>query len=345
MVKNHPIEIVKRTIYEYFQKRDFEIFDDLSPIVSVSDNFDKLLLPLHHPARSKSDTYYVNETTVLRTHTSAHQNQLLSLGKTRFLVTGKVFRKDEIDRSHYPVFHQMEGVCIVPKGESPETHLIETLTGLVESLFPGCKYIVNDDYFPFTKPSFEVEVMFNGEWLEVLGCGIVHPTILENNHLKEQFWAFGLGLERLAMILFQIPDIRYFWSEHPKFIDQFKSGQIVKFQPYSELENVRNDISFWIPKKEIIPMMNETGSMKKRWRQDNDFFEIVREVAGDWVENVTCVDKFYHAKKQQHSRTYRITYSPKDPELRNPGEFRAKMLELNQMVRDALESELEVELR
>lgn len=347
-IKNHPLEIIKRKIYDYFAKThgdEYEIFENFSPYVDIVENFDKLLLPKDHPARSKSDTYYVNENTVLRTHTSAHQNQLLAQGKKRFLVTGNVFRKDEINRSHYPVFHQMEGVSIVPKNCDPKESLIETLGGLVECLFPGCEYRVNDDYFPFTEPSFEVEVMYNGEWLEILGSGVVHPKILENNNLTEKYWAFGLGLERLAMILFDIPDIRYFWSDHPKFIDQFASGEIVKFKPYSELENVTNDISFWIPKECIVPTKNETGEMKDRWNEDNDFYEIVREIGGDWVESVKCKDEFFHPKKQKHSRMYRIIYSPNDPELKNPSTFRTKMLELNEKVRNALKSNLNIELR
>jgi phenylalanyl-tRNA synthetase alpha chain len=103
-VSNHPIEILKRHIYEYFDKLsryNFNKFDGLNPIVSIEDNFDKLLIPSDHPARSKSDTYYVDDKTVLRTPTSAHQNQLLLQGFRSFLVTGDVYRKDEIDRLPY----------------------------------------------------------------------------------------------------------------------------------------------------------------------------------------------------------------------------------------------------
>lgn len=163
---NHPIEIVKRSIYKYFDtlpNYKFSKFDDFDPIVSVEDNFDKLLIPNNHPARSKSDTYYFDETKVLRTHTSAHQNQLLSKGLTSFLVTGDVYRKDEIDRSHYPIFHQMEGLSLVPDNVNPEKELIKILSGLVEYLYVGCEHRINSDYFPFTNPSFEIEVKFNGK--------------------------------------------------------------------------------------------------------------------------------------------------------------------------------------
>ena len=102
---NHPIEIVKKKILDYFKSLEdykFDIFEDLLPFVSVEDNFDKLLIPKDHVARSKSDTYYINESTVLRTHTSAHQNELLAKGYKSFLVIGDVYRKDEINMTHYP---------------------------------------------------------------------------------------------------------------------------------------------------------------------------------------------------------------------------------------------------
>lgn len=121
-----PIRLIKERIYRYFQ--GFKTFDELSEVVSVEDNFDLLLIPKDHPSRSRSDTYYLTPDTVLRTHTSAHQNELLARGETQFLVTGDVYRRDEIDRFHYPVFHQMEGVKLVD-GDA-EQDLKTTLTGL-----------------------------------------------------------------------------------------------------------------------------------------------------------------------------------------------------------------------
>ena len=188
--KNHPIEIIKKKIYEYFG-HSFHQFDYLSPKVNVEDNFDKLLIPKHHPARSFSDTYYFDYDTCLRTHTSAHQNELLLKGCEKFLVTGDVYRKDEIDSCHYPVFHQMEGVCIVEENQDPKEELLRVLDGLVSHLFPGCKYRVNEDYFPFTDPSLEIEVKFNGEWLEILGGGIIQD--LENGVIGDPNPDFKVG--------------------------------------------------------------------------------------------------------------------------------------------------------
>ena len=134
-LKNHPIEIIKNIIYKYLTNiRQFDIFDNLDPFVSIEDNFDKLLIPKNHPARSKSDTYYQNENIVLRTHTSAHQNELLSKGHLNFLVSGDVYRKDEIDSHHYPIFHQMECVMVFKKGTSnPRNKTKENLIWLNNS--------------------------------------------------------------------------------------------------------------------------------------------------------------------------------------------------------------------
>lgn len=351
---NHPIEIVKRLVYSYPEFAQFQKFNDLSPIVTTTSNFDNLLIKKDHPARRKSDTFYVNQNTVLRTHTSAHESEIIAQGIHKFLVTGDVYRKDEVDRTHYPVFHQTEGVCLI-EGDSQKCakQLIECITGLVKWLFPGCESRVNDDYFPFTNPSFEVEVKYQGEWLEILGCGVLEPEIMKNNGLEGKCaWAFGLGLERLAMILFNIPDIRCFWSVHPRFLEQFKSinpGDIVIFKPFSVLPSQYQDISFWIPKHRFIQeTIFEEGKSKmiERWNQDNDFFGLIRDICGDWVEKIELKDYFFHTKKQSHSRMYRITYSPNDPDMKSPGQFNTIVLQYQKQIREIIENgNIEVTLR
>ena len=332
----HPIEIIKHKIYEYFGP-DYKTYDDLSPYVSVVDNFDKLLIPQYHPARSRSDTYYLDDNTVLRTHTSAHQNMILSQGITKFLITGDVYRKDEIDSHHYPVFHQMEGVCILEEGQDASSELQKILTGLVEHLFPGCKYRFNPDYFPFTNPSYEVEVEFRGKWLEILGCGVVQPAILANCDMTgKTAWAFGLGLERLAMVLFEIPDIRLFWTTDEAFLQQFTSYDIVKFKPYPKLAPLTKDVSFWVS-TDIDP--------EHKWVRENDFYELCREIGLDMIEKVELFDKFYHSKKQAYSRSYHIIYSSPDLTLANPGEFTSMVNSLHLKIADAIGKQLNVVIR
>lgn len=321
---NHPIEIIKRKIHEHFGE-SFLKFDNLDPVVKIEENFDKLLIPKDHPARAKSDTYYVDETQVLRTHTSAHQNELMSSGHKKFLVTGDVYRKDEIDSSHYPVFHQMEGVCIMEDGQDAKEELLKALDGLVAHLFPGHEYRVSDDYFPFTDPSIEIEVKFGDKWLEILGGGVVQQKILDNCGIKgKTAWAFGLGLERLAMILFKIPDIRYFWTDDVRFVKQFESGSIIEFKEYSKYPSCYKDITFWL---------NDEYKY-------NDFCEIVREIGGDIVESIEVKDNFTHPKTGRVSHCYRVSYRSNDRSLTNEEVDKAQ-----NEIRNLVEKQMNLELR
>ena len=307
--KNHPICIMKSRIYKYLTSLpnyNFDIFDKFNPIVSTYENFDALLLDEKHPARAKTDTYYINEKTVLRTHTSAHQNKLLSNGYTSFIVTGDVYRKDDIDRNHFPVFHQMECLSIINDDKEPVAELKKVLSGLVEYLFPKCEYRFNKDYFPFTEPSFEIEIKNSkGEWIEILGCGITHSEILERNGITKKAWAFGLGLERLCMLLFEIPDIRYFWSTDNKFLSQFNEDSLNKFKPYSKLEPIFRDISFWLDNDDVNKHEDDFV-----WSQHNDFMEAIRDIGNDMIKDVTITSKFFHPKKLKYSYTYRLCFCP-----------------------------------
>jgi phenylalanyl-tRNA synthetase alpha chain len=345
-VENHPINICKNIIYGYFESLSskgyspFKMFDTLSPVVSVDENFDKLLIPVEHPSRSKSDTYYINKDTVLRTHTSAHQYQLLKDGHDNFLVTGDVYRKDEIDATHYPVFHQMEGLAKLPDGVDAIEELKKILSGLVETLFPGCEYRFNDDYFPFTDPSLEVEVMYNGKWLEILGCGVTQRAIIKSAEREGTWWAFGLGLERICMVLFNVPDIRYFWSADERFLKQFTLGEVTKFKAFStNLETEIKDISFWID--------NDQLGKDNVWYAENDFMDIVRNVCGDWVENVEMIDSFTHKKTGRHSKCYRLKLLPIDTKMVDPGIFKDKCISMMTEIKEKLAAndDIHIEIR
>ncbi|PSS11088.1 Phenylalanine--tRNA ligase [Actinidia chinensis var. chinensis] len=209
----HPLGILKNAIYNYFDTtylNKFDKFDDLCLILSVKQNFDDVLVPEDHVCRSYNDTYYVDSQTVLRCHTSAHQAALLRKGFTHFLVTGDVYRRDSIDSTHYPVFHQMEGFRVFNPDDWEASgmngisyaaeDLKKCLEGLARHLFGAVEMRWIDTYFPFTNPSF------------VLGCGVTEQEILKRSGKTNNVaWTFGLGLERLAMVLFDIPDIRLFW--------------------------------------------------------------------------------------------------------------------------------------
>ena len=343
--QNHPLNIIKTVIEDYWNTRhSFVTRDDLDPIVSTKNNFDSLLIQPDHVSRSMSDTYYFDKNTVLRTHTSAHQTTLLEEGIDRFLVTGDVYRRDEIDSSHYPIFHQMEGVrmfseeelteagalTIADKGKIVEQDLKDGLEGMAKKLFGDVEMRWVDAYFPFTDPSYELEIYFNEEWLEVLGCGVVHKEIVKSVGRGDQpGWAFGLGLERLAMVLFSIPDIRLFWSEDERFHRQFQSGHIVKFEPYSKYPPCLKDISFWTSQQGIEPSFHP-----------NDFNEVVRDVAGDLAEKVELIDEFKHPKTNRISNCFRISYRSMDRSLTNE-----EIDLLQEQVRKNAVSRLGVELR
>merc|ERR1719247_1828053 len=316
----HPLGIIKSKIEEYFsgiEGVEFSYEDAQEPLVTVTQCFDDLLIAPDHVSRRPSDTYYVSDEQVLRTHTSAHQSALMREGKEAFLCTGDVYRRDEIDASHFPAFHQMEGVKLFDPAEvggamSREewlesdgckvvaADLKKTLEGLCDHLFGPVEKRWIDEYFPFTEPSFELEIYYNGDWMEVLGCGVVHSGVLSNVGLPERHgWAFGLGLERLAMVLFSIPDIRLFWSDDKRFTKQFKAGEIKTFKPYSKYPPCFKDISFWLPEA----------------FEPNDFFEVGREVCGELVEKMELVDEFTNPKKGKTSHCYRITYRSMDRSL------------------------------
>mmetsp|Transcript_37934 Transcript_37934/g.72691 ORF Transcript_37934/g.72691 Transcript_37934/m.72691 type:complete len:454 (-) Transcript_37934:117-1478(-) len=342
---DHPLGIIKKVIFSYFDEQhndgEFTKFDSLKPVVSATMNFDEVLVPKDHVSRDPNDTYYVDQETVLRCHTSAHQASLLRAGNTRFLVTGDVYRRDSIDATHYPAFHQMEGVRVFEQAEweaagctaveLAERELKRALEGMVAHLFGEVETRWVDAYFPFTEPSFELEIFFQGEWLEVLGCGVMQQQILDSNAGEgKKAWAFGLGLERLAMILFDIPDIRLFWTNDERFTSQFKAGCFqpggvgAKFQSFSKFPPCLKDVSFWVNDKFT----------------ENNLCETVRNLGGDLVESVTLIDDFTNPKTNKRSNCFRITYRSMERSLTNE-----EIDDLQENIRGAMETEMGLELR
>lgn len=340
--KRHPLGILWQAVQEFFAKQDptCKFFDKDSPVVTTRQCFDDLLVPSNHPSRLPSDTYYLSKEMLLRTHTSAHQTQYMRQYPeiSSFLCAGEVFRRDEIDASHYPVFHQCEGVrlfdAVSVSVEEVTSDLKKTLEGLAAHLFQlkagEDKMRWNGDYFPFTDPSFELEIIYNDAWLEVLGCGVIHHDVLRNAGLdpaKVHGWAFGLGLERLAMVLFGIPDIRLFWSTDDRFISQFNEKSFAeryKFKPFSKYPPVMKDISMWIPENFV----------------ENYFFETVRDEGGDQVEKVEMIDTFVHPKTKRTSKLFRVTWRDMSRTLTHE-EVNAK----HEIVLKRIVEELSVELR
>ena len=222
----HPINNVTNSIMNFLTSMGFEILD--GPEIETEEfNFDMLNIKKTHPARQMHDTFYVNDKSyVLRTHTSPVQIRGMLKKKPPFALTsgGKVYRKDD-DSTHLPMFHQIEGICV--DEEVNFSHLKNLIFELVHNLFgDNVKLRFRPSYFPFTEPSAEVDILSDdGEWLEILGCGIVNPVVLENCDIDSNSfsgYAFGLGLERIAMLKHGVNDIREFYKSNLDFLNQFK---------------------------------------------------------------------------------------------------------------------------
>ncbi|CAG9478218.1 phenylalanine--tRNA ligase, putative [Plasmodium vivax] len=444
-IANHPIRTVKKKIESFFK---YESLDNLNSDISVRQNFDELFVPLTHPARNIKDTFYLCKnyvkyfstlhndlytrlentngiykyylTTKLvghhkillkRTHMTAHLPDLLRRNYKNVIYTGSVYRRDEIDRFHFPIFHQTDGFLIRPDNFDVETDLKTNLQQLIRYLFDASDIKMKWDgntSFPFTDPSYELYIRGvpsggrgttrddnnggaasaslqgdprGGEppWVEVLGCGKIKKEVIAmalhaedirqmiedeiarhdrgllgelhsmeaaasgaaaegtapnevtpnvatpnpatsnvappkgildklcsaplNNRIETQMnkflktiryqgWAFGIGLERLAMLLYHIHDIRLFWSTDSRFIDQFEEDVITKFHPFSNFPPVEKDISFYVSSqfKEAL------------------FFQICRDIASENIEQVKKIDSYHNPRNNQTSVCYRITY-------------------------------------
>lgn len=222
----HPINQVKDHIVNYFCSIGF--LEISGPEIETEKyNFDMLNIKESHPARQMHDTFYVNNKAyVLRTHTSPVQirGMLNNKPPISYVSSGKVYRKDD-DATHLPMFHQIEGIHI--NKDVSFANLKSMIYEIITFIFGSDVDIrFRPSYFPFTEPSAEVDIKSKeGKWLEVLGCGIVNPIVLQNCNIdsnKFSGFAFGLGVERIAMLKYGINDIREFYKSNLDFLDQFK---------------------------------------------------------------------------------------------------------------------------
>ena len=222
----HPITQVKDFLLNLLKEVGFNEVDG-PEIESEEYNFDMLNIKESHPARQMHDTFYVeNKTSVLRTHTSPVQIRSMLNSSPPLAITsaGKVYRKDD-DATHLPMFHQVEGIYV--NKEVNFAQLKDLIYKIVYGIFgEKVKIRFRPSYFPFTEPSAEVDILSeNGKWLEILGCGIVNPIVLENCKIDTKKFsglAFGLGVERIAMLKYEVNDIRDFYKSNLDFLRQFK---------------------------------------------------------------------------------------------------------------------------
>ncbi|MDO8466899.1 MAG: phenylalanine--tRNA ligase subunit alpha [bacterium] len=225
----HPLTQIENKIKEIFLGLNFSVVEGPEAETEYY-NFDALNIPANHPARDMWDTFWLGQKEnlgkmLMRTHTSPMQIRYMEKNQPPFqiIVPGRVFRFEATDASHEINFHQVEGLMI---GENVN---LANFKYVIEQFFKKffgreAKIRFRPSYFPFVEPGLEVDVEFNGKWLEVMGAGMVHPSVLDKVKLdpkKYQGFAFGFGLERLAMIKYKIPDIRMFYSGDLRFINQF----------------------------------------------------------------------------------------------------------------------------
>lgn len=372
----NPLYLISERIRNFFKenKQDdigykFDEFHYDLPIVTTEDNFDSLLIAKDHVSRSKSDTYYVNKDHLFRSHTSAHQTHCLLKGSKAFISIADCYRRDEIDRSHFPVFHQCEVFklynhkdAIGPLANSSQLYdesmnenktkqgiysqvassfAEEKLKGAIESFV---KSFFDDSnlktrwvsaYFPFTHPSFELEILWRDKWLEVLGCGIVRDEILNNAGIRDHIgFAAGFGLERFGMLKYQIPDIRLFWTNDTGFTHQFENKtpyDIIEYKPFSVCPQCINDLAFWL---------NDPKNAEGSPYTPNDFYDLCRTIGGDLIEQVRLVDEFKHPKTGKTSHCYRIVYRAADRVL-----TKEEVNELHNQIAYACKDQFHVELR
>ena len=288
---------------------------EIPEIISTEILFDLFDFAPDHVARSKSDTYYVDEKNVLRTHDTVFwyyylndpeiKERIAKQEKLGALCYGKVYRKDEIDRRHMNIFHQMGGWYLQPDSEGimPIESLKEVLHEIVVSLFgKDVKYQFLEDTFPYTDPSLQIEVEINGQWVEIMGGGMPKKSVLKKRGLEGyNGWAFGFGLERLAIISMELPDIRLLWSDDERVKKQLTLGN--KFKEVSKYPAVIRDISFLVDSAKFAP---------------NDFFDLARDVIGDMAEEMALIDEYENAAKfgeGKKSYAYRVTYRSLDRTL------------------------------
>ena len=234
----HPITIIKNRIIDIFSKVGFELSEG-PEIEDDWHNFTALNLPKDHPARDMQDTFFIqqNPDILLRTHTSSVQVRYLEDNPPplKIISPGRVYRNEAISSRSHCIFHQIEGIYVDEKVSFAD--LKQMILYFTKSMFGKSKLRFRPSYFPFTEPSAEVDIYWGLEtetdhritkgtgWLEIMGCGMVDPNVLQNCNIdseKYTGYAFGLGLERIAMLIYQIPDIRLFFENDVRFLNQFK---------------------------------------------------------------------------------------------------------------------------
>lgn len=230
--RRHPLSMTMEKAVDIFTSLGYDTVTQCSDSPEIELDyycFEALNCPKDHPARDMQDTFYLTEDmeVLLRTHTSSVQIRQLEKRKPplRIVAPGRVYRKDDIDATHSLMFHQVEILAVEKRGELNLGHLKGTVEYFLKNMFgPEIQIRFRGSYFPFTEPSMEVDVFFRGKWMEVLGCGMVDPNVLEMAGIDPNEYsgfAAGFGVERFAMVIHGITDLREFYKNDKRFLQQF----------------------------------------------------------------------------------------------------------------------------
>jgi len=265
----HPLSMTIEKATDIFVKLGYDTVTDRENSPEIETDyycFEALNCPKDHPARDMQDTLYITSDmeNMLRTHTSAVQIRQMEKRTPPFRIVcpGRVYRRDDIDATHSMIFHQVEILAVEEKGNLHLGHLKGTVTHFLQEMFgPSIEVRFRGSYFPFTEPSMEVDVFFKGKWLEVLGCGMVDPNVLEMAGIdpdKYSGFAAGFGAERFAMVIHQITDIREFYDSDLRFLNQFPH-----FHDEGTLRFLNPDQFTEIEKQEEAQMSAENARREK----------------------------------------------------------------------------------
>lgn len=224
----HPLTQLMNDIHVIFHEMGFDLALS-SEIVTSENNFDALNVPKDHPARDMQDTFWLKDDSekVLRTHATAHLVPYLKKHQppVRMISFGKVYRQEATDATHEAHFYQLDGLMIDERGRVTLGHLKGVLENFIKQLFGSdVELRFRPGYFPFVEPGVEIDLKFNGEWLEVLGAGMVHPNVLKNAGVdpeKYAGFAFGVGVDRMMMMRHNIKDVRLSYQGDLRFVNQF----------------------------------------------------------------------------------------------------------------------------
>lgn len=364
----HPVSMVINQIINSDFYNSFENVI-IPEIVAEFETFDLFNFPLNHVARRPSDSHFINKSEdtknsiLLRPHTSVMwyhyllkqwwKEKLEKTWEVKALSYWKVYRVDELDKTHHECFHQIDWLRITSKEKEiiNQNTIKEVLSNTIKALFwENVEYRFNEDSFPYTIESLEVEVNYKWKWLEVLWAWVVNPSVLEKLWIdsnKYNGWAFWFGIERLVMAMKEIPDIRVFWSNDKRITKQWWN-----FEPYQEVSDyppVFKDISFLVNKDKFI---KDEKDSKKSWQieltkeSEANLFDIawiVRDISWDLVEAVELIDIFENDKKfwkEKKSVCIKITFRSLERTLTNE--------EINKLyfeIREKMQKELWFELR